>query len=270
MAGRGSVRNDKGAAVDYVGTDSKREWCARLHLHLGLASIPVLAISAHVFVSVSLQIVAWAVLLPLAFALAVLVAVRPHRSDRLLLAGLLWGVVACAGYDALRLPTIYAFHWWNDFFGSVGGWATGTSSNFLVGYLWRYLGDGGGIAVVFFALAATLGTQAWSRRTAIAAGVAYGVCPVWTGLILTDVLAPSGRELFPLSSTTLALSLAGHVIYGAVLGFGYWQSRRLEAVWPLRLGAPRANAAVLRTSRTAYGRAPAPADVASGTAVAAR
>jgi hypothetical protein len=210
----------------------------RLHLHLAVASIPVLAISAHVLWSVSLRTVALVVLLPLLGALAWLVLRRPHRSDRLLLAGFLWGIVACAGYDAFRLPTIYGFHWWNDFFGSVGGWATGGRSSFLVGYLWRYVGDGGGIAVAFFALAATLGAGAWQRRQVNAFAVAYAVCPVWTGLIATDLLAAHGHQLFPLTPATVALSLGGHLIYGLLLGLGYWKSRHLEAFWPIRLPAP--------------------------------
>ncbi len=223
--------------------DAEWQWHARQALHLAVASIPVLAISAHVFWSVSLLTVAVAGLLPLVAVLAALVITRPHFSDRLILAGFLWGLVACAGYDAFRLPTIYVAHWWPDFFGSVGGWATGTHSSMLVGYLWRYVGDGGGIAVAFFALAATLGAASWSKRTMMAAAVAYGVFPVWAGLILTDLLAPGGRELFPLTLTTLTLCLVGHIIYGTILGLGYWHSRHLEAFWPfqIRLGRdPRA------------------------------
>ena len=210
-------------------------WHARQGLHLGVASVPVLAISAHVFWSVSLLTVAVAVLVPLIIGLAAVVIARPHHSDRLLLAGFLWGLLACAGYDAFRLPTIYVANWWGDFFGSVGGWATATHSDFLVGYLWRYIGDGGGIAVAFFALAATLGTASWSRRTTIAMAVAYAVCPVWTGLVLTDLLAPHSRQLFPLTATTLIVSLVGHLIYGTIMGVGYWHSRRLEAFWPFQL-----------------------------------
>jgi hypothetical protein len=211
------------------------QWHARQGLHLAVASIPVLAISAHVLWSVSLLTVAVVVLLPLIFGLAALVAARPHLSDRLLLAGFAWGLLACAGYDAFRLPTIYAAHWWRDFFGSVGGWATASHSNTLVGYLWRYIGDGGGIALPFFALGATLGAAAWPRRTTIAAAVTYAVCPVWTGLVLTDLLAPDGRRLFPLTAATLTLSLVGHLIYGAIMGLGYWHSRHLQAFWPIRL-----------------------------------
>ena len=153
----------------------------------------------------------------------------------MVLAGFLWGLLACAAYDALRLPTVYVAHWWTDFFPAVGGWAAGGSSNALVGYLWRYVGDGGGIAVAFFVLAATLGAGAWSLRRTMGLALAYAVCPVWIGLVLTNVLAPAGRELFPLTFTTLILSLAGHLIFGAVLGFGYWNSRSLEAHWPVHV-----------------------------------
>ena len=186
-----------------LGAGPGRLWHVRLQIHLALASIPVLAISAHVFTSLSLRTVAFAVLLPLAVALATFVTRRPDRSDQVLLAGFIWGVVACAGYDAFRLPTIYACHWWSDFFGPVGGWATGTRSSFLVGYLWRYVGDGGGIAVAFFALAATLRAGRWQNRTVLAFAVSYAVFPVWTGLVLTDALASHPHQLFPLSLTTL-------------------------------------------------------------------
>lgn len=229
------VRQGETRSIDHRTQHGMWQWHARVAAHLALASVPVLAISAHVFWSVSLLTVVWSVLLPLAVGLVAVVVRRPDGSDRLLLAGFLWGLMACAGYDAFRLPTIYAVHWWNDFFGSVGGWATASDSNFVVGYLWRYVGDGGGIAVAFFALAATLGAAKWRTRTTIVFAVAYAVTPVWSGLVLTDLLAPRGRELFPLSATTLVLSLAGHLIYGAILGVGYCKSRRLEAYWPIEL-----------------------------------
>jgi hypothetical protein len=208
-------------------------WFARLGLHLTLAGVPVLAISANVFGLVSLRTVAVGFLLPVFVVTGVLVLREPHRSDRVILAGFAWGLLACAGYDAFRLPTIYAGHLWGDFFGAVGGWATGTRSNFLAGYLWRYVGDGGGIGVAFFAAAASLRAGSWSRARVIRAAVAYAVCPVWAGLIVTDLMAPAGHQLFPLTATTLTLSLVGHLIYGTILGYGYWLSRRHEQHWPL-------------------------------------
>lgn len=210
-------------------------WTLRLGVHLAVAGIPLLAISADVFGLVRLQTVAIWVLLPLLAVLATVVFADPHPSDRVVLIGFLCGLVACAAYDAFRLPTIYVMHLWGDFFGSVGGWATGSESNYLVGYLWRYIGDGGGIAITFFALAATLRVASWPRRRVIALAVGYAVCPVWTGLVVTDLLAPTGRELFPISATTLTVSLIGHLIYGLVLGYGYWIFRHHETSWPLRL-----------------------------------
>jgi hypothetical protein len=64
--------------------------------------------------------------------------------------------------------------------------------------------------------------SSWPRRRVVGFTVVFAVCPVWAGLVLTDGLAPAGRALFPLNATTLALSLAGHLIYGAILGYGLW------------------------------------------------
>ena len=122
----------------------------RFGLYLVLASTPLLAISGEVFGVVSLRTVSTLFLFPLLGILAVLVIFKPARIDRTALAGFAWGMAACAGYDLFRLPNVYFFHLWGDFFGRIGGWATGTSSNYLAGYLWRYLGDGAGIGVVVF------------------------------------------------------------------------------------------------------------------------
>ena len=79
--------------------------------------------------------------------------------------------------------------------------------------------------MVVFLQAAVIGVSSWPRRRVVGFTVAFAVCPVWAGLVLTDGLAPAGRALFPLNATTLALSLAGHLIYGAILGYGLWASR---------------------------------------------
>jgi len=197
----------------------------RFCLYLVLASTPLLAISGEVFGLVSLRTVSNFFLFPLLGLLAVLAAVRPDGIDRTAFAGFAWGLVACAGYDCFRLPSVYFFHLWGDFFGKVGGWATGTSSDYLAGYLWRYLGDGAGIGIVVFTLAAAIGISSWPRRHVVGVTIAFAVFPVWTGLVLTDGLAPDGRALFPLTATTLTLSLAGHLIYGAILGCGLWASQ---------------------------------------------
>lgn len=207
---------------------------ARLTTHLGLASLPVLGISAHVFGWIHLHTLAVGVLLPLAVAVTLLATLVPHPVDRLVATAVGWGMLACAAYDAFRLPTIYVGHWWGDFFGMVGGWAvSGHGTNFAVGYAWRYLGDGGGIAVPFFlAMALLPPTVIDTAGRSAAAGIAYGICPVWSGLIVTDALAPAGHQLFPLTASTVMLSLAGHLIYGGVLGAGWWCSRSVRTCLP--------------------------------------
>jgi hypothetical protein len=226
-----------------VTLDAPFWWVVRLQLHLLTGAVPVLAISAEVFGWVSLKTVAESVMLPLVAVTTIVVLRRPDRSDRVILSGFLWGLIACAAYDAFRLPTIYGTHWWSDFFGRVGGSATGGGTNFLVGYLWRYVGDGGGIAVAFFAVAATLGAATWPTKQLFMVAISFAVCPVWSGLVLTDLLAPADRKLFPVTASTLVLSLVGHIIYGSVLALGYLASRSQEAAWPLTItrgvAAPR-------------------------------
>jgi hypothetical protein len=85
-------------------------------------------------------------------------------------------------------------------------------------------------------LVAALGTASWPRRRVVGLTVAFAVCPVWAGLVPTDGLAPAGRALFPLNATTLALSLAGHLVYGAVLGYGLWLSRHRTGPSPAPAG----------------------------------
>lgn len=197
----------------------------RFSLYLVAAGTPLLAVSGEVLGLVSLRAVSILFLFPLLGILAVMVISRTLGIDRIALAGFVWGMVACAGYDMFRLPDAYVFHLWGDFFGRIGGWATGTSSNYLVGYLWRYLGDGAGVGVVIFLLAAVIGVSSWPRRRVIGLAVAFAICPVWAGLLVTDMLAPAGRALFPLTATTIVLSLVGHLIFGTVLGYGLWASQ---------------------------------------------
>ena len=38
--------------------------------------------------------------------------------------------------------------------------------------------------------------------------------------------------MFPLTATTVSLSLIGHLIFGLVLGLGFWHSRGVGRYWP--------------------------------------
>jgi hypothetical protein len=119
----------------------------------------------------------------------------------------------------------------------MGTWlhsGTDSRTGAIVGYLWRYFGDGGGIGIAFFLIALALGLQHRSSRTVLLAFVTFAVFPVWAGLIGTVALSERGqRDMFPLTPTTITLSLIGHLIFGLVLGLGFLRARgRLAQHWP--------------------------------------
>ncbi|MDQ4093416.1 MAG: hypothetical protein M3143_08460 [Actinomycetota bacterium] len=217
-------------------SDDQTRTAARIGLHLLLAGLPLLAISAQVFDLVSMNTTAALVIIPLAATVAVLAVFAPDPTDRIVGRGLVWGMVACVVYDIFRLDTVYLLGWWDDFIPTMGTWITGraeTRSGAVVGYLWRYIGDGGGIGIAFFVVALAVGLHRRSQRDAVLAAVAFAIFPVWTGLIMTVALAPRGEQLmFPLTTTTVSLSLIGHLVFGLVLGLGFWHSRGVARFWP--------------------------------------
>ncbi|HWN25886.1 MAG TPA: hypothetical protein VNP37_02885 [Actinomycetospora sp.] len=242
----------------------------RIGLHLMLAALPLLAISAHVFGVVRMQDSAPILVIPLAAAIVALTVLAPHQGDRVIADGMLWGIVGCAIYDGFRLTTVHVFGWWADFIPVMGTWITGDPEDMtggaVVGYLWRYIGDGGGIGITFFALASAFGLQRCSRRTAVLASVGFSVFPVWAGLIGTVWLAERGQTMmFPLTWVTLTLSLIGHLIFGFVMGLGFHRSRAVRESWPW---APLTGEfPVARTGRTAVPSPRAPHTPPTGQAL---
>ncbi|TCK20427.1 hypothetical protein EV378_4386 [Pseudonocardia endophytica] len=219
------------------GPDGGPAALGRVGLHLGLAALPLLAISAQVFGVMEMRTaLAW-LIVPAVIVVACLAMFAPHPVDRVLTAGLVWGVVGCVLYDLFRLDTVYVLGWWGDFIPSMGSWVSGGTpgawDGALVGYLWRYIGDGGGIGITFFVVAAAVGLDRYRRRDVVLAAVAFAVFPVWAGLIGTVALAPRGQQmLFPLTPVTITLSLVGHLIFGIVMGLGFWRSRHVVSGWP--------------------------------------
>ncbi|GEL18442.1 hypothetical protein [Pseudonocardia asaccharolytica] len=211
----------------------------RMLLHLVLAGVPLLAISAQVFGFLPMRAAAALIIVPLVIVIALLSLFAPHSSDRIAVSGFLWGMAACVVYDVFRLDTVYLLGLWGDFIPTMGSWVTGGRpgawDGAMVGYLWRYIGDSGGIGIAFFILAVAAGLGRRRRRVAVLAGVGFAVAPVWAGLIATVALAPRGQELmFPLTATTVTLSLVGHLIFGVVLGLGFWHSRGVQDLWSWR------------------------------------
>ncbi len=214
-----------------------RAGLTRVGLHLLLAALPLLAISAHVFGLITMNWSAALLVVPLATAIVALSIFAPHPEERVILHGFLWGTLACALYDVFRLDTVYMLGWWADFIPTMGTWIVGDGASKTagawVGYLWRYLGDGGGIGVTFFVGAAFLGLHRRPPRQVVGAAVAFAVFPVWAGLIATVWLAPRGQSMmFPLTPVTITLSLIGHLIFGLIMGLGFVKTRSAQRFWP--------------------------------------
>jgi hypothetical protein len=117
-----------------------------------------------------------------------------------------------------RVGSLSASAGGGDFIPSIGGWLLGTNEpNAVLGYTYRWLGDGGGMGLAFLVAARSL-QLASTRVAALGLGIAFGIA-VWACLLATLLGTPSGQEqLFRLTPTTFTLSLGGHLIYGAVLG----------------------------------------------------
>jgi hypothetical protein len=207
----------------------------RVMLFMAWASLPLLAIVAHVFGLVSQRNSA-SLVVASGVMLVVLTIVAPHPSDVIIRRGYVAGIVACLPYDAFRLSAVHVGRWMGDFIPALGSWITEDcgASAAAVGYLWRYLGDAGGAGVGFYVVAFAMGLHRWSQpRRIVLAAVAYAVCPLWAGLIGVVALAPRGQELmFRLTPATVLITLIGHIIFGFALGVAFVSARDLGGHWP--------------------------------------
>ena len=137
--------------------------------------------------------------------------------------GLIAGMVACIVYDGARLFAVHVLGLMGDFIPVMGSWVTGepdTTGSAAVGYIWRYIGDGGGLGVAFFVVAFALGIDRWSnvqggarrRRLRRLPDVDRADRDGRTGSARRGDDVPA--EPRPRSSITLI----GHLIFGLVLG----------------------------------------------------
>jgi hypothetical protein len=168
--------------------------------------LPVTLIAASTFGVVGLKTLALAVLAPVVLALAVLAMVRPAVARRIGTA-LLAGIVATALYDIVRFGFIGLHLVGHDPIPHIGS-ALGLHPAWVFGYLWRYLGNGGGLALAFYGLG----------LRGVRKGVLFGLF-VCAGLIVTLIVSPHATEvLFPLTVPSVIMMTAGHAVYGGVLG----------------------------------------------------
>jgi hypothetical protein len=212
---------------------------ARMALVILLASMPILGISVDVSGLVS-QGTTSIVLIVLTALLGTLVVFAPHRTDMIVGRGLMAGMVACIVYDGARLFAVHVLGLMGDFIPVMGSFVTGepdTAGSAAVGYIWRYIGDAGGLGVAFFVVAFALGIDRWKGVYAVLASVAFAVFPTWAGLMATVALLPRGEEMmFPLNPATIIITLVGHLIFGFVLGLAFLKAprgrERSEWPWP--------------------------------------
>lgn len=229
---------------------------ARLGLVLVLASLPILGISVDVAGLMS-QSTTSVVVIVLTAVLGTLVVFAPHRTDMIVGRGLIAGMVACIVYDGARLFAVHVLGLMGDFIPVMGSFVTGepdTAGSAAVGYIWRYIGDAGGLGVAFFVVAFALGIDRWSNVKAVLAAVGFAVFPTWAGLMATVALLPRGEEMmFPLNAATVTITLVGHLIFGLVLGLAFLKAprgpRSSDWPWPPLLGSPAVERVIARFRR---------------------
>ncbi len=231
-------------------------------------ALPVLAIPLSLAGLITLHMAADDVIIPLwGAALTLLLLCWRTPVSRAARAGLLGGLVAVTAYDMLRLPFILVGGW-RDFIPRLGEWITGSNRpNAVIGYLWRYVGDGGGIGMAFALFCLVLGI----RRRLVLFGLSYGVF-VWSGLIGTLLFVPHAQALlFRLTPATVVVSLAGHLVYGSVLGWTIkWSDRGYRVLEGLPLKPTTTHGSAIRSgqhrrsSRPGQPDPPAPHDRHAG------
>jgi hypothetical protein len=144
-----------------------------------------------------------------AAALLVVLSLRHPAWGKRALLGLVAGMIATAIYDVLRIGLVYA-GLWGDPIPSIGRLALADpSADPVWGYVWRFVGNGGGMGLAFAMLP-------WRG---IRLGVAYGSA-ICLGLLGLLYFWPVSQEhFFPLTTLTAGGAMAGHWVYGAVLGW---------------------------------------------------
>lgn len=182
-------------------------------VYFAIGFSPITALAVAIIGLLPLSITTLSLVLP-ATVLGIVLALRFPRYGKLALRGLIIGLIAVFLYDCMRVPFIITGVW-GDFIPKINMWLFNTSHpNWIVGYVWRYLGDGGFMGIAFTVGYGVLKPRVNSRL----AGLAFGLA-IWGCLVLTLILAPHGQEmLFKLTLITLSLSLLGHIIYGLALG----------------------------------------------------
>lgn len=192
-------------------------WAALIMFGIGFAPISALALSLMGFCTLPV-----ATLLLVIPALIMAMGLSCHHLGfgRLMLRGYFMGIIAVTCYDCVRIPFTMV-GWMDDFIPKIGVMLIGDENHHaIVGYLWRYLGNGGGMGMAFVTGYAILKNRILMLRLlgGLKSALLFGFF-VWACLIATLIISPQGEELmFVITPSSLLLSLIGHLVFGYTLG----------------------------------------------------
>lgn len=192
---------------------------------VAVGMLPVTLIGLSAF-GVELRLLALLVLAPAVACLLVRMVADPD-TRRLVGRAVAAGLVATALYDLSRGSFLWLGLMHHDPIPHIGH-DLGLEPAWLVGYGWRYLGNGTGLALAFLALGL--------RGTKV--GILYGLF-VCSNLLLLLLVSPYGEQvLWELNATSIVMLTLGHAIFGAVVGtFATRLHRRGVSRQPVRDGA---------------------------------
>ena len=193
-------------------------------LIFGIGFSPISALALSLMGILTLPFASLLLVVP-ALAIAMGLSCYRIRYGRLMRHGFTMGILAVACYDGVRIPFVMV-GWMGDFIPRIGGMLVGDGNHHAVlGYLWRYLGNGGGMGMAFvcaFSLLKPLLADHHQARITprVTKLIALGFgCVVWACLIVTLKISPHGEEkMFVITPTSLLLSWFGHLVFGYTLG----------------------------------------------------
>jgi hypothetical protein len=161
--------------------------------------------------------------------------------------GFLGGIVAVLAYDLTRLALSYS-QGGSDPIPHIGIMLMGDGTPWWVGYLWRTLGNGAGLGVVFAVL---VPRSWWGPKLGLVYASMIGL-----GMLGFLSLFPVAQtQLFKVSWQTMVNSSLGHATYGLVLGVMCRAYARRQARRPVRHGR---HAAGLSPGAAGTGAPPGP------------
>lgn len=191
-------------------------WAVRLAF-FAIGFSPIGAVCLATFGILPMHISGPCVVLP-AIVAGALICFKNREYLPRVIEGLSAGIIAVALYDMTRMPFLSAGVW-PDFIPKLGSYLLNEPASFslthcLLGYAWRYLGNGGGMGLAFYMIFSALKVH-WDLRLV---GTLYGIS-IFVCLVLTVYGSPDGRRyLFDPTLLTGTLGLIGHIVYGFALG----------------------------------------------------